>query len=450
MHRLLPLLLITLAAYAHGEEFTSPDGLTEQCRLLPPMPGVTLSKGDQAKEKELCGIDFYGGAVALCPKTWSTSAAVMVYDIKGSGLAPQAYESQRCATREGHERLAKFKMTMNQRNTSGTMSNSALMYYVLSRYLDTLVEVPVAVYRTIDKEVLGKRVAAHASGQGSMNRSAWEWVRTAVRNPSAYVPTDDLFTADRQQIYGVLLDDKGARYGVEINGPRKAAWGAPQSREVQTTPAVTALRRDATLASAIAGAPYPTQQMVFWMRELSEIAVLDHIFSQQDRVGNIDYVWRWYWVDADGKVQHDKVHSKVPRSRMNSLAVPDELRPFHPMLLQRTWIGDNDAGLSRRYANFSAQTGMVSNLRHFDAGVYRRLMALSRDFQQRGPISDFLAGEIGLKPAQLELMMKNTIDVARILEANCRSGKLRFDLNPMKFLKGEPTEESVDCSGAGV
>jgi hypothetical protein len=84
------------------------------------------------------------------------------------------------------------------------------MYYVLSRYLDTLVEVSVAVYRTIDKEMLDKRVAAHASGQGSMNRSAWEWIRTSVRNPSAYVPTDDLFTADRQQIYGVLLDDKGA------------------------------------------------------------------------------------------------------------------------------------------------------------------------------------------------------------------------------------------------
>jgi hypothetical protein len=47
-------------------------------------------------------------------------------------------------------------------------------------------------------------------------------------------------------------------------------------------------------------------------------------------------------------------------------------------------------------------------------------------------------------------MMKNTIDVARILEVNCRSGKLRFDLNPMKFLKGESMEESVDCSGTGV
>ena len=100
MYRYLPLLLIALASLAQGEEFTSPNSRVEECRILPPMPGVTLSEGDQAKEKELCGIDFYGGAVALCPKTWSTSAAVMVYDIKGSGLAPQAYESQRCATRE--------------------------------------------------------------------------------------------------------------------------------------------------------------------------------------------------------------------------------------------------------------------------------------------------------------------------------------------------------------
>ena len=90
---------------------------------------------------------------------------------------------------------------------------------------------------------------------------------------------------------------------------------------------------------------------------------------------------------------------------------------------------------------------MVSNLRHFDAGVYRRLMALRHDFQQHGPVSGFLIGEYGLRPPQSELLIKNTIDVARILEANCRAGKLRFDLNPMKFLKDELTEESVDCSG---
>ena len=149
-------------------------------------------------------------------------------------------------------------------------------------------------------------------------------------------------------------------------------------------------------------------------------------------MGNIDYVWRWYWVDADGKVQHDKGALKgAALPHEFTLVVPDELRQFHPRArLQRTWIGDNDAGLSRRYANFSAQTGMVSNLRHFDAGVYRRLRALSHDFQQRGPMSDFLAGENGLKPAQLELMMKNTIDVAAHTGGELSIGKAAFRPEP--------------------
>lgn len=40
--------------------------------MLPPMPGITSSSSDQAKEKELCSIDFYGATMALCPKIWST------------------------------------------------------------------------------------------------------------------------------------------------------------------------------------------------------------------------------------------------------------------------------------------------------------------------------------------------------------------------------------------
>ncbi|MEO6562165.1 MAG: hypothetical protein ABIN99_03835 [Nitrosospira sp.] len=39
--------------------------------FLPPMPGITSSDGNQAKEKGLCGIDFYGVAEASYPKTWS-------------------------------------------------------------------------------------------------------------------------------------------------------------------------------------------------------------------------------------------------------------------------------------------------------------------------------------------------------------------------------------------
>ena len=61
MYRLLPMLLfIALANLAHGEEFSSPNSHMEECRILPPIPGVTLSKGDQAKERNFAVLIFMG------------------------------------------------------------------------------------------------------------------------------------------------------------------------------------------------------------------------------------------------------------------------------------------------------------------------------------------------------------------------------------------------------
>jgi hypothetical protein len=34
--------------------------------------------------------------------------------------------------------------------------------------------------------------------------------------------------------------------------------------------------------------------MVFWMRDLADITLLDYLFGQQDRIGNIDYLTYWY------------------------------------------------------------------------------------------------------------------------------------------------------------
>ena len=447
MSKALLLLPLMVSSFVNAANFKSPNNRLEECRILPPIAEGDMSRKDLEQEQELCAIDFYSSQVALCPKTWSTSAATMILDISETGLSPSAFEQSRCGDRKNFERLAKFKTTMNQSGTSGTTSASSWMYYKLSRHLDTLVEVPVAVLRTVDKDVLSKRVASRARGMGAMNRSAWEWITRSAANPSSYVPTDDLLTADRQQFYGAVLDDKGARYGVEINGPRRAAWGAPQSVEFQTTPAFSALRTDAPLNDVVRSARYPAVQMVYWMRELSEIAVLDHIFSQQDRVGNIDFVWKWYWVDADGKIQDRRVKTKVGRDKINQIAMPDDIKAFKPVLLQRTWIGDNDAGMARRYANFAKKTNMVANLRHFNAKVYKNLQALARDFQTNGPLAQNIKSNYGLNAGQYKLLSENTIEVATILRNNCVAGKLRFDLNQGDFLKGQPTVEKISCDG---
>ena len=108
------------------------------------------------------------------------------------------------------------------------------------------------------------------------------------------------------------LNSPGHRYGSEINGTRKSGWGKGQNRDFQETPAFLALRSSKPLSEAIVeglekgrkdrqinkdlGPDVSDRQMAFWMQELTEIVLLDFIFSQQDRVGNIDFTPYWYWV----------------------------------------------------------------------------------------------------------------------------------------------------------
>jgi hypothetical protein len=388
-----------------------------------------------------------------------------------NGVNQADYEAKLCAAKKSlrGDKLGKFKMTMNQKGTSGTLSISSLLYYHFSRYFDTMVEVPVAVQRTLDKNVLLNRVVSKAHGTG-MNAAAWAWLKKVIPNPEVYNPTDDLFTEDRKEVYGVILDDKGDRYGVEINSARKAGWGAPQVEEFQNTPAFSPLRKDAPVADSIKGQSYPEAQMMYWARELSEIVLLDQIFSQQDRVGNIDFTLQWYWVNEAGEVTHRKADTSniakddLTRADMKLVKVPDDIAAFKPILLQRTAIGDNDAGGDPRYANFfrtlnkrdprtkkiihvldPVTESALGRLRHFNGGEYTKLQAMAADFQSNGPLLQNLKSQFGLSNGELKMVTNNTIEAAMILKTNCQAGKLMFDLEPSKYLSGKPVLQNVAC-----
>ena len=99
--RFTTILLAYLTASAalandsvQGQEtlFLSPNGLEERCVQIAPIPGGDYSNGDLKDEAEYCEIDLYDASVALCPKTWSTSPGMMVYDISEG-----PYENDRAA-----------------------------------------------------------------------------------------------------------------------------------------------------------------------------------------------------------------------------------------------------------------------------------------------------------------------------------------------------------------
>lgn len=444
-----------------AETYRSPGGVMENCVVLARMPGGVYREADVAAEKGFCRIDLHGRFHAMCPKLFSTSPGTLVHDLSGGPYAgnPADFERDICpmgriAVKEAADEPLSFKMSVNTRETSATFANASLLYYHFSRYFDSAIHVPPAVFRSVDRGVHLKRVTVRGEAQSAerralkMNHAAWSVLARAERNPDSYQPTDELFTADRKQVYGVMLHPRGKRYGEEVNGSRKSGWGDGQSRDFQKTAPFVALATDRPLLQAIEeglarghksnAIPHDVrmEQMAFWMRELIDITLIDYIFSQQDRIGNIDYLTYWYWIEGD-KIRRMPAHGAHP---------PEEIAGFAPKLLKRTELADNDAGVRTSYANYTKRTGMLENTRHYASGTYRRLILLDKDFAGRGPLHDYVRTTFGLSAAELTQIVANTHSAATILRGSCHAGRLRFDLDPEVFLRdGKAAAMKVDC-----
>lgn len=451
-----------------GEEqlFQSPTGVSERCVKIARMPGAVYSDADLAAETAYCAIDLYKPSVAICPKTWSTSPGMIVYDISEGPYVNdrQGFERKSCpegkdAKHQAKGEIGKFKPTMNAKGTSGTFSASPLLYYHLSRYLGSDIGVPVAVWRSMDRQMHLSEVARPGlalsghSHSSDMNVAGWEALVDADQNPDAYSPTSDLFTTDRTALYGVLLQSTGDRYNSEVNGTRKSGWGKGQNEDFQETAPFMALRSGKPLNEAVAegvaaslkdpqikrdmGEDVDPRQVVFWMRDVANIALLDFIFSQQDRVGNVDFVPMWMWVEGGA------IKSRKAKSHGNET---DPL-PDGAVLIKRTHLNDNDAGARVEYANYAKSTQMLEKMRHFPAATYAKLMALNADLQAEGPLHAYLRDSFGLSDAQFEQIVKNTGLAAGILSDTCKRGELAFDVEPEAFLMTgavRPVEQGCD------
>lgn len=447
--------------------FQSPNGVTERCIRITPMPGATYSDKDLETEQEYCSIDLYAETVALCPKTWSTSPGMIVYDIStGPYQGDRAgFERSACSEGKGAEdlakdELAKFKPTMNAKGTSGTFSPSPLLYYHFSRFLEADIGVPPAVWRSMDRQAhlsevarAGVAISGHSHSSG-MNYAGWQKLVEADNNPQTYAPTEDLFTSDLSAVYGVLLKSPGSRYNSEVNGTRKSGWGKGQNNDFQETAPFLALRSGLPLTEAVKagvstalkdpqikkdmGDNVAQEQIVYWMADIANIALLDFIFSQQDRVGNIDYTPYWVWVEDD----------KIRDRKATTHGEEAEAPPLGAIRIKRTHLNDNDAGARVEYANFAKSTEMLEKIRHFPAKTYSKLMELNDDFGSQGVLYGFVRDSFGLDAHQLDQIVKNTALAAEILSDTCSRQELVFDLEPVEFFKTKDVKPVVlDCKG---
>jgi hypothetical protein len=444
------------AAPVGGEvtEFQIASGLTERCVRIAPFPGAHYSKHDQKAEARYCALDLE--RLALCPKLWSTSPGTILYEIDAAAYDNDfaAFERQHCAS--GHhakqvalDEPAVYKMSVNARDTSATYAPSSWVYYHLSRYFRSNVRVPVAVYRSMDARAHNDRVVKPALkivGDRrvlGMLRAGWRFLDAVETGQMGGAAAGAVLTDENRQVFGVLINNKGDRYGAEINGTRESGWGSGQNHDFQQTAPFLALRSGQPIAEAASAAIHearknprmakalpadtPVLQVVFWMQDILEITLLDFMLGQQDRIGNIDYNWRWFWVE-DGELKSKSAHGRD---------VPADLAAFEPARLRQSAINDNDAGVRPGYADFAMKTHMLEGLRHYDPALYARLGRLAADLGDKGPAYQWLTKQAGLSEREADTIAERAGQAFALLQADCASGALKLDLDIAAFLAGQ-------------
>ena len=430
------------------------------CRPADTLPQTPLAAGAEEATNALCAVDFSSDHIAICPKTWSTSAAALVYDLSATVWEKRSRDFEASVCAEGtHARdkagaeLAVFKHSMNFRDTSGTYAPAVLLYDHLSRWLNTTVQVPAAVEYRFSSDWYRERVvqpglalaARHPSRK--MLLAAWQHLDTALKTPVTE-RQGEYFLQDGSTLWGAALLFTGRRYGAEINGTRESGWGSGQNYDFQHTAPFLALRHDGDLAQSVAfgvqqARSDPTMaqalpaaieplQVKWWMIEILDTVVLDYLLGQQDRIGNIDYQWRWLWLD-DG-------HLQTMPAATSSPPYPGAVK------LRTTWLNDNDAGVRSGYANYAKKTGMLDGLRHFNPALYKRLKLLAGDLAGRGPVYQSIAANYHLRTREVEAIVARMAELDRIITADCQAGRYRFDLQPVDILlQPAPAGASIAC-----
>ena len=468
---LLPILVLLplagpLRADVTGEvtRFSAPDGVVERCVRLAPFPGATYSSRDRETEAAYCSIDF--GEVGLCPKLWSTSPGTLVYELEDNTPAGiERFESTYCSKGHGARdhakaKLATYKVSVNGRTTSATYAPSSWVYYHLSRYFRTQTYVPPVVYRSLSLERHHERVVTPAltlvqGRHARMLSEGWKHLGALESGELAGGAAREALTDEGRQVYGVLIDNKGDRYGPEFNGTRESGWGSGQNEDFQQTAGFLALRhrgslpeaarlgvrdarRNPKMAKALA-ADTSERQVYLWMQSLMEITLLDTLLRQQDRIGNIDYRWRWFWVE-DGSIETHSAHGDQP---------PKKLEGRTAWRLRQTAINDNDAGVRGGYANFTERTGMLEELAHYDPALYARLGRLARDLGERGEAWDWLRTVAGLSEREATGIADRAQTAFGLLQAQCQAGTLALDFDLVALLAGEQPAAQASCDLPG-
>jgi hypothetical protein len=385
---------------------------------------------DIADEQELVRYDFYkvgttsaDGAIAICPKNNSTSAAVELFTVPDDTPKSGPETSAQCATNlKSGKKVAKFKQTDNAFTTTSTAA--ILGYYHVSRALGDICEIEPGVLRTMDIEQ-HKHVVKMAAelGIGGTVRKSWNLFNRYYANPRGSSVARTLFTSDFLQIYGAL--EKNARGDEHYAEWLKAGASLSATRAFHNM-------ADSRTVQAILGSSGFNQtnvQALVAMRDMSEMILLDYLMAQSDRLtgGNISDYETIYYRDQ-GKIKDTRKADNVPAGATT-------------VTVKKLIIVDTDAGLLNQ--NVFEQKGYLNQISHMHPKTFARLIDFAQRWKTDPSVKAFFHEECTFSNAQVARFEKYLLNAATVLQSRKDRGQLRLDLSLDDFFETQPSSPNA-------
>ena len=374
-----------------------------------------FTKHDKNEIDQLDNLDFYASSgpqcVGVVPKLHNTSAGIEIYQLPPT-LSKETFEktegpyragvTKKYSNKRSGKKVAKFKV--------GTMAESGLACFHVSRLLGHLVEVPPATYRTMDIQEFEKvGDQARTTGHPSCTQ-AWADLRSMAKsgNPKVVLP-------DGKLVFGSLAQNPRGE-----NSSPEDYWtvGAIRGHSFYRV-----LSSRSPVASILNLNDVKCLQDLALAQDMTRGVILDSIFRQVDRLGNISIAQLQHYVTNKGNVKwDDKVSDK------------DKAESVSPLLpLKRIMYKDNDDGMNWGMNSISV-TPILNETHHIDQTIYNRLQWLTGLMQDSEPgsaakIKDYFVNAVHISGGNYDKLRDSLIKQAASLKNRVEAKDIQLDLD---------------------
>src|SRR5512132_2640219 len=394
--------------------FTPPDVKLKETEPLS-SSNDWFTKHDKNKIDQLGSLNFYASSgpesVGVVPKLHNTSAGIEIYQLPPT-LTKETFEktegpyrsgvTKKYSNKRSGEKVAKFK--------AGTMAQSGLACFHMSRLLGHLVEVPPATYRTMDLQEFQKvGDQARTTGHPSCTE-AWAELRAMAKSGSS-----KLILPDGKTVYGSLAQNPRG----EDSSPEDY-WtvGAIRGHSFYKV-----LSSKAPVANILNLNDPKCLQDLAQAQDMIRGVILDSIFRQVDRLGNISVDQLQHYVNRDGKVKWDDKLSEKDKA--------DAVSPI--FTLKRIIYKDNDDGMMWGMNSISV-TPIFTETHHLDETTYNRLQWLAGLMQDSEPgsdakIKDYCVNIVHISGDNYDNLKASLLKQAAALKSRVDSKDIQLDLD---------------------